>query len=66
MRSVLGQIVGYAIDNPLGYSSAPTLTITGDGSLAVATAIISGGAVVKVIPSEDVSGNLVQQILVRI
>ena len=59
--SILGQIVGYAIDNPgSGYSSAPTLTITGDGSSAVATATISGGAVVKVIPSEDVSGNLVQ------
>ena len=59
--SILGQVVGYAIDNPgSGYSSAPTLTITGDGSSAIATATISGGAVVKVIPSEDVSGNLVQ------
>ena len=59
--SVLGQVVGYAIDNPgSGYSSAPTLTITGDGSSAVATATISGGAVVKVIPTEDGSGNLVQ------
>ena len=59
--SILGQVVGYAIDNPgSGYSSAPTLTITGDGSSAIATATISGGAVVKVIPTEDGSGNLVQ------
>ena len=59
--SVLGQVVGYAIDNPgSGYNSAPTLTITGDGSSASATATISGGAVVNVIPTEDSSGNLVQ------
>lgn len=60
-NAVDGQIVGYAIDNPgAGYGSAPTITITGNGSSASATATISGGEVVKVIPSEDSSGNLVQ------
>lgn len=55
--SVLGQIVGYAIDNPgSGYGSAPTLTITGDGSSASATATISGGAVVKVEVTDSSTG----------
>ena len=55
--SVLGQIVGYAIDNPgSGYNSAPTLTITGDGSSASATATISGGAVVKVEVTDSSTG----------
>lgn len=31
-----------------GYSSAPTVTITGDGSGAAATATVSGGSVVKI------------------
>ncbi len=55
--SILGQVVGYAIDNPgSGYGSAPTLTITGDGSSASATATISGGAVVKVEVTDSSTG----------
>ena len=53
-NAIDGQIIGYAVDNPgSGYGSAPTITITGNGSSAVATATISGGEVVKVIPAED-------------
>lgn len=47
--AIQGQIVGYAIDSGgAGYSSAPTLTIVGDGTEAKAVATISGSAVVKV------------------
>ena len=53
-NAVDGQIVGYAIDNPgSGYSSAPTLSVTGNGTNAKAVAVISGGAVVKVTTDSD-------------
>ena len=49
MRSIHGQIIGYGIESAgAGYGSAPTLTVQGNGSNAVATATISGGQVVKV------------------
>ena len=57
--SVHGEIVGYAIDNPgAGYSSAPTLTITGNGSNAVASATVSGGQVVKVEVADSTTGTI--------
>ena len=57
--SVLGQVVGYAIDNPgSGYSSAPTLSVTGNGTNAKAVAVISGGAVVKVTTDSDSAGGI--------
>ena len=44
-----GQILNVAVTaGGTGYSSAPTVTITGDGDSAEATATISGGEVVKV------------------
>lgn len=58
-NAVDGQIVGYAIDNPgSGYNSAPTLTITGNGTNAKAVATISGGAVVKVTTDSDSAGGI--------
>ena len=57
--SVHGEIVGYAIDNPgAGYGSAPTLTITGNGSNAVASATVSGGQVVKVEVADSTTGTI--------
>ena len=45
--AIHGQVIGYGIDSAgAGYSSAPTLTISGNGSSAVAAATISGGQVV--------------------
>ena len=47
--SVPGQILGIAVTNGgTGYTSAPTVTINGDGVSATATAFVSGGAVVKI------------------
>jgi len=44
-----GQILGAEIVNAgVGYNSDPTITIKGDGSGAVATAKVSGGQIVKV------------------
>lgn len=44
-----GQITGVAVTaGGSGYSSAPTITIDGDGDSAEATATISGGEVVKI------------------
>jgi len=47
--AIPGQILGYAIDSGgAGYSSAPTITVSGNGTLAKAGATISGGQVSKV------------------
>ena len=47
--SVPGQIIGINVTNGgTGYTSAPTVTINGDGVRAAATAFVSGGTVVKI------------------
>lgn len=47
--AIKGQITGYAVtDGGSGYTSAPTVTIVGNGSGAKATATISGSAVSKI------------------
>ena len=44
-----GQILGIAVDNGgTGYSSAPTVTILGNGTGATATATVSSGAIVNI------------------
>lgn len=56
-NAVVGQIVGYAVDSGgSGYTSTPTITVTGNGTKAKAGATISGGQVVKV-ELIDSSGN---------
>jgi hypothetical protein len=55
--AVVGQIIGYAVDSGgSGYTSTPTITVTGNGTKAKAGATISGGQVVKV-ELIDSSGN---------
>lgn len=55
--AIVGQIVGYAVDSGgSGYTSTPTITVTGNGTKAKAGATISGGQVVKV-ELIDSSGN---------
>jgi hypothetical protein len=44
------------INGGSGYSSAPSVTVIGDGDSCVATAIISGGAVVDIKLDSDGSG----------
>jgi len=47
--AIPGEILSIVVTNGgTGYSSAPTITITGNGDSAEATATISGGSVVKV------------------
>lgn len=47
--AIVGQIVGYAVDSGgAGYTSTPTVTVTGDGTKAKGGATISGGQVTKV------------------
>ena len=44
-----GQIIGaVVIDGGTGYTSAPTITISGDGFNAAATATVNNGAIVKI------------------
>jgi hypothetical protein len=46
--AVPGQIIGYTVESGgAGYTSAPTLSVTGNGSEAQATLSISGGVVTK-------------------
>jgi hypothetical protein len=62
------QIIGFSLDSGgAGYGSAPTVVITGDGDLttnsgAHATAVISGGAVSKIVLNDDSAGaaNLIE------
>ena len=52
-----GQIIGIELEsNGEGYSSAPTVTIRGNGSAAAATATLSGGQVVKVELNNESAG----------
>lgn len=54
--AVVGQINAIRITTPgTGYATAPTVTIIGDGTGALATATVSGGAVVKVEMNNDSS-----------
>ncbi len=47
--AIPGQVVGYFVDSGgAGYSSAPTITVSGNGTKAKAGATISGGQVSKV------------------
>ncbi len=56
--AVDGQIIGYRVASEgLGYSSAPTLTVVGDGTLAQAIATVHDGKVKKV-DVVDTSGTL--------
>lgn len=57
--AIPGQILGIAITNGgSGYASAPTVTISGDGTNATATAIVSGGAVVNIKMDSNGSGQI--------
>jgi len=54
--AISGQIIGYSVESGgAGYSTAPTLTISGDGTKAKATATISGGIVTKVEADDSAS-----------
>ena len=47
--AVPGQVIGFNVTNGgTGYTSAPTVTIVGDGNGVAATASVSGGAVTKI------------------
>jgi len=47
--AIPGQIIGFEILNPgTGYTTAPTITINGDGGGAAATATVSNGRIIKV------------------
>ena len=47
--AVVGQIIGYVVDSGgTGYTSTPTISVTGDGIEAKAGATISGGQVTRV------------------
>jgi len=51
------QIVGFSLDSGgAGYSSNPTVTITGDGTGSAASAVQSGGAIVKITVDDDSGG----------
>lgn len=55
--AISGQIIDIELEsNGAGYSSAPTVTIRGNGSAAAATATLSGGQVVKVELNNESAG----------
>lgn len=57
--AIAKQILGIAITSGgSGYASAPTVTISGDGTDATATAIISGGVVVNIKMDSNGSGQI--------
>ena len=57
--AVAGQIGSIRIVNGgTGYTSAPTVTVVGDGDSCTATAVISGGAVVDIKLDSDGSGDV--------
>ena len=52
-----GQIVGVEIvSGGSGYSSAPTITLSGDGTNAAATALVNNGSIVKVVMDNESAG----------
>jgi hypothetical protein len=53
------QVIGVAITSGgSGYASAPAVTISGDGTLATATAVISGGVIVNIKMDSNGSGQI--------
>ena len=55
--AIVGQIGSIRIvSGGTGYSSAPTVTVSGDGDSCTATAIVSGGAIVDIKLDSDGSG----------
>ena len=57
--AVVGQIASLTLTNGgSGYTSVPTVTISGDGDSATATAIISGSSVVDIQLDSNVAGQL--------
>ena len=57
--AVPGAIIGFRVTSPgTGYTSAPSVTITGDGTGAEATATVSGGVISK-IEVKDEAGKIV-------
>lgn len=57
--AIAGQVLGIAITSGgSGYASAPTITISGDGTNATATAVISGGAIVNIKMDSNGSGQI--------
>lgn len=57
--AITGQVLGIAITSGgSGYASAPTVTISGDGESATATAIISGGVVVNIKMDSNGAGQI--------
>lgn len=57
--AIVGQIANIKITSGgIGYSTAPTVTIVGDGDSAEAFAIVSGGNVVDIRLDSDGSGNI--------
>ena len=60
-RAVPGQILGIVIDSGgEGYLTAPTLTIEGNGSGAIASCIVSGGRIVDVFLKDSAQGELLE------
>ena len=52
--AINGQIANIRVTSGgTGYTSAPTVTISGDGDSATATAIVSGGAIVDIVLDSD-------------
>ena len=57
--AIIGQVLGVAITNGgSGYVSPPAITISGDGTNATATAIISGGTVVNIKMDSNGAGQI--------
>lgn len=58
--AVRGQVLGVKVTNGgAGYSSAPTVTIEGDGSGATATAFVTGGEVTHIFIDSDTDSGMV-------
>jgi hypothetical protein len=57
--AIIGQVLGVAITNGgSGYVSPPAITISGDGTNATATAIISGGTIVNIKMDSNGAGQI--------
>lgn len=57
--AVAGEIIGIEIVNGgSSYASAPTIAITGNGTSAAFTAVVSGGSVTRIQVDSDAAGNM--------